>query len=140
VNSRGHPPTLVAAHPGNTNAVKSGVFSSTGRILAPRAKEISNAIMAAPHVSALDRIAAEEVGSLIALVEAIDRDLANNGLTKKGEARSLLKLRVQYSRRIQEWCDRFGLNPKARAELLRDLGATSVAVELARRREAGAGE
>lgn len=93
MNSRGHPPTLVASHPGNTNAVKSGVFSSTGRILPPRAREIAESILAAPHVSALDRIAAEEIGSLVALVEAIDGDLATNGLTKKGEARSLVTLR-----------------------------------------------
>ena len=135
MNKNGHPATLVAVQPGNTSAVKSGVYSETGRVLAPRAREIAELILCAAHTSPLDRIAAEEVGSLIALVEAIDGDLATTGLTKKGEARSLLKLRIQYSRRIQEWCDRFGMNPRARAELLRDLGAGSVALEFARRRE-----
>jgi hypothetical protein len=134
VNPNGTSANLVASHPGNTNAAKSGVYSRTGRILAPRAAEIAETIQSAPHVKGLDSIAAEEIGSLVALSEAIDRDLIANGITRRGEARTLVKLKIQISRRIQEWCDRFAMTPRARAELLRDLGATSVAVEYARRR------
>jgi hypothetical protein len=134
MNPNGTTANLVASHPANTNSVKSGIYSRTGRVLAPRAREIADAIIEAPHVTGLDRIAAEEIGSLVAIAEAIDRDLVENGITRRGEARTLVKLKIQISRQIQAWCDRFGMTPKARAELLHDIGATSVAVEYSRRR------
>ncbi len=43
----GHPQTLQASHPGNLNAVRHGVYS--GRVLAPRAREIADALMDLPH-------------------------------------------------------------------------------------------
>jgi hypothetical protein len=70
VNTDGHPATLVAAHPGNTNAVRSGIYSRTGRVLAPRAREIADEIMSSPYVSSFDALGAEEVASLVALLEA----------------------------------------------------------------------
>jgi hypothetical protein len=74
VRSRGTPANLIPAHTGNTNAVRSGVYSP--RTLAPRAREVADALLAAPQAVPLDQIAAEEIGSLVALLEAIDADLA----------------------------------------------------------------
>src|SRR4051794_6619627 len=79
VNPNGNPPTLRASHPGNTNATRHGVFSRTGRVLAPRAAEIAQAIMESAHVSGFDELGAQEIGSLIAMIEAIDLDLADRG-------------------------------------------------------------
>jgi len=112
MNPRGHKATLVPQHHGNTNAVRHGVFSS--RVLEPRAREIADSLMAAAHTSPLDQLAAEEIGSLVALIEAADRDLAERGLTRKGEARSLLELRIRLSGRLERWLKEFGGTPASR--------------------------
>jgi hypothetical protein len=57
VNNEGHSATLLAAHPENLNAVKSGVYSRTGRVLAERAQKIAESLMTLPHVHPLDSIA-----------------------------------------------------------------------------------
>jgi hypothetical protein len=77
---------LVASHPGNTNAVRSGLYSRTGRIIAPRAAEIAEELMSLPHVAGMDAIAAEEIGQVLATLEAIDADLRSRGVTKGGAA------------------------------------------------------
>lgn len=138
MNRKGTPSNLVAAHPGNTNAAKMGVYSP--RLLAPRAREVADALMAAPQAAPLDQIAAEEIGSLVALLEAIDADLDEHGLTTgKGEARSLLDLRVRVSGRLERWLREFGATPAARVEWAGSLGraeamATVMRDELARGR------
>ena len=66
MNRDGHPQTLVAAHPGNRNAERHGLYSP--RTLARRAREIADALMELPHVQPLDVLAAEEIGSVIAAV------------------------------------------------------------------------
>ncbi len=58
----GNPNKLVAAHPGNTNAVKSGIYSESGRVLAPRAQEIARELMKLPHVGGVDVLA--RIGAL----------------------------------------------------------------------------
>ena len=85
----GHPRTLVAAHPANGNAIRHGVYSS--RALAPRAAEVADALMQLPHVQPLDRVAADEIGSIVARLEAIDADLDARGHFGRGGARSLLE-------------------------------------------------
>jgi hypothetical protein len=115
VNQRGRKQNLVSAHPGNRNAVRSGVYSP--RTLAPRAREISDALMAAPHTVPLDAIAADEIGCIVALLEAIDAELIARGLTNaKGEARPLLDLRIRMSGRLERWLREFGATPASRAE------------------------
>src|ERR1051326_2924007 len=104
MNATGTPANLIASHPGNLNAIKSGVFSRSGRVLAPRAQEIAEVLLAAPHIKGIDAIGAEEIGSLVALLEALDTDITNRGVsTRSGEARTVVKLRLQASRRLQEW-------------------------------------
>jgi hypothetical protein len=77
--------TLVAAHPGNRNGLRHGVYSESGRALAPRAAQL----MQVPHTMPMDRVAAEEVASIVARLDAIDRDLEARALGRGG-ARSLL--------------------------------------------------
>ena len=64
MNRHGYPETLAPAPPANTRAVRHGVYSPDGRVLAPRAEAIADGLMALPHVQALDAVAAEEIGSL----------------------------------------------------------------------------
>jgi hypothetical protein len=115
VNQHGNPRNLRASQPGNRNALKFGVYSA--RALAPRAREIADALLAASHAVPLDQIAAEEIGSLVALLEAVDRDLLERGFTdRRGQARSLLDYRVRLSGRLERWLREFGATPASRVE------------------------
>ena len=114
MNTKGTKANLVGPHPGNRNAVKSGVYSP--RTLAPRAREIADALMGAPHTVALDVIAAEEIGALVAVLEAIDGDLGKRGIVDAdGNARSMLDHRARISRQLQRWLGDFGATPASRA-------------------------
>jgi hypothetical protein len=127
MNPKGNPNTLQAQQPGNTNALKFGVYSS--RSLAPRAREVADAVLAAPQAAHLDRFAAEEIGRLIALIDAIDADLGTNGVVSKGgKARSLLDYRLRASSRLEKMLVQFGLTPASRI----NVSAGSFATELAR--------
>jgi hypothetical protein len=134
MNNDGHPATLVAAHPTNTNAVKSGVYSRTGRVLSSRAAEIADAVMTCPLIREADEFAAAEVGRLVALIEAMDDEIERNGLTRRGDVRSIVKLRLQASRRLEEWLDRLGFTPRGRADLVSTIARGGLAAEIARRR------
>ena len=55
--------------------------------------------MTLPHVAGVDVIAAEEIGSILAQLEAIDRDLEERGRVRRGDARkSLLEHKAWLSR------------------------------------------
>lgn len=99
---RGHPKTLVPAHPGNTNAVRYGVYSR--RIIEPRAAEIEEGLLGNFEPTPTGRIAVHEVACCMAILEAIDRDLDERGIVdRRGEARSLLDHRARMSRRLDAW-------------------------------------
>jgi hypothetical protein len=136
VNTSGTPANLVPATTGNTNAVRHGVYSP--RSLEPRAQEVTEAIMSAAHTIGIDEVGAQEIGRLVALVEAIDADIAENGLTRKGDARTIVKLRLQASRRLQEWLSAYGMTPKGRAEFVQSLARGKLVAEIARRRQESA--
>jgi hypothetical protein len=74
---------LVASHPQNLNALKHGLYSP--RTFAPRAREVADGLMELPHVQPLDRLAADEIGSIIARLEAIDRDLHEREQLSRGQ-------------------------------------------------------
>lgn len=138
MNEQGNPSTLVAAQPGNANAVRSGVYSRTGRVLAERAEEIATALMGAPHTVPLDVLAAEEIGSLIAQLEAIDADLEARG---RRDRKTLLEHKARLTRELRTWLREFGGTPRSRAEWAKDLAQGGLAADIARRRaEARAGE
>jgi hypothetical protein len=131
----GHPSTLIASHPGNRSAAKSGAFSRTGAPNAERAQVVASAILEAPHTDALDWIAAREIGALVALIEAIDRDLAKRGgMDGRGNPRKILDMRLRASGRLERWLKEFGLTPASRAEWARTLAEGNLASEIAKRR------
>jgi hypothetical protein len=133
VNNNGTPTNLVPATTGNTNAVRHGVYSP--RSLEPRAQEVTEAIMSAQHTIGIDEVGAQEIGRLVAMIEAIDGDIVEDGLTRKGDARTIVKLRLQASRRLQEWLSAYGMTPKGRAEFVQSLARGKLVAEIARRRE-----
>jgi len=115
VNRQGHPETLRASQAGNSNALTHGAFSR--QTLAPRARELADALLQAPHTVPLDRLGAEEIGAVIAILERIDEELLANGLTdRKGNARSLVELRVRLSGRLERWLAAYGATPAARVQ------------------------
>lgn len=125
---------LVAAHPENLNAVRHGVYSS--RVLAPRAREVADQLMCLPHVRPLDALAADEIGSIVARIEAIDLDLDDRGQVGRNGAKSLLEHRVRLSRELRSWLREFGGTPKARADFANRLASSeSMAEAITRLRE-----
>ena len=114
---------MQATLPGNANAATHAAYSP--RLREPRAREIAEAVMSAPHVTQLDEIGAVEIGRLEALIETLDRVIAENGAVnaRSGKVRALVDLRLRASRRLGEWLDRYGMTPKGRAEWARDLAA-----------------
>jgi hypothetical protein len=116
VNSKGHKPTLVARHEGNTNAVKFGVYSD--RLLDARASEMASELDKSGTLGLIGNVAVHEVTRCAALLEAIDQDLAERGVVdKKGNARSLLDRRLRVSTRLERWLDR--VHSAAESEPLR---------------------
>jgi hypothetical protein len=131
----GHRATLVVAHQGNTNAARHGLYS--GRALAPRGAEIAKALMELPHVTGIDIVAAEEIGSIVARLEPIDGDLDERGHFGRGGARVLLEHKARLSRELRTWLREFGGTPKAKADFARSLSeGGGLAGEIARRRGA----
>jgi hypothetical protein len=130
-----HPNLLDGAPEGNTNALRHGLYASTVEHLEPRFRELVDAIMAEPHTVDADVIGATEIAKLTAMVEAIDKDLEERGLTTKGEARTMIDLRLRASRQLRDALAAFGFTPKARAEWLRDLASGSLADDIRRRRQ-----
>ena len=102
MNKLGNSPTLVAAHLGNTNAVKHGVHSP--RLLEARAVEIVAQLTQSCEFSPLDLVAVHEAARCIAILEAIDRDLDQRGLVdREGAPRYLLSHRSRTSRQLEQW-------------------------------------
>ena len=115
MNERGFPENLQPHQLNNTNAVQHGVYSR--RVMAPRAREIAEELLALPQTVPLDRVAAAEVGAIVAMIEAIDEVLLTRGLTdRSGKASSLVDLRVRLSGRLQRWLREFGATPASRVE------------------------
>ena len=112
-----------------------GLYSP--RVLAPRAEEIADGLMGLPHVRPLDALAADEIGSLVARLEAIDRDLDQRGHVGRNGGGSLLEHRVRLSRELRAWLKEFGGTPKARADFANRLASSeSLANAIDRLRDA----
>jgi hypothetical protein len=139
-NPKGTPENLIAAHPGNTNRLRHGIYSENGA-LDERTEQVTDAIMAAEHTVPLDEIGAVAIGRTVALLDAIADDLAERGLTnKKGEARSIVNVQLSATRRLAELLDRFGLTPRGRAEWARQLAeGESLAQTIKRKKKEAAG-
>jgi hypothetical protein len=102
MNKRGHPQTLVRAHPGNQNAVKQGIHSA--RLMQARAAEIASELGKLHEFSLTEQVAVQEMARCIAIIEAIDRDLDERGLVdSEGAPRNLLNYRARMSRQLEQW-------------------------------------
>jgi hypothetical protein len=111
MNQRGHPQSLVAAHPGNLNALKQGVHSP--RVIQARAAEIGAELTQSFEFSPAERLAAHEAARCIAILEAIDRDLDQRGLVdRKGEppryllnhrSRCRVRKSIRHAARVYSW-------------------------------------
>ena len=102
MNKGGTPQNLVPSHPGNTNAVKHGVHSP--RLIQARASEIFADLTQSLEFSPTQRLAVHEVARCMAILEAIDRDLDEQGLhDKRGRPRYLLDHRWRVSRQLDKW-------------------------------------
>jgi hypothetical protein len=136
MNPDGYPATLVESHPANMHAVRSGIWSRTGRVLQPRAEELVAELQDAPFLTHADRVGIEEIASLLALLEACDRELAE-GVVRRGRDRvALVKVRLGASRRLEGWLAHYGMTPRSRSELASVLAAgESIYDGLRRRRE-----
>jgi hypothetical protein len=107
MNPKGNPVSLVAAHPGNLNALKSGAHSP--RLIEARAAEIMSEFAGVEELDDEGRVALRELARLEALIEAIDHDLDARGVTdREGKERYLLQRRERYSRQLMETMERVG--------------------------------
>ena len=138
VNENGTPANLVASHPGNLDRVKSGLWSSTGRVLAPRAEEIAAALMELPHVTGVDILAAEEIGSILAQLEAIDLDLIERPARR--DRKTLLEHKARLGRELRSWLREFGGTPKSRADWAMTMAHGGLAAEIRRRTAQATGD
>ena len=109
--------------------MKHGVYSP--RALAAEAEEAADMLMALPHTVEIDRVAAVEIGRLLALIGRIDEALAQRGVGQ----RTLLDARLRASGRLQRWLDGFGATPQSRAAWAESVARGGLAAEIARRRQ-----
>jgi hypothetical protein len=94
VNEKGHAKTLVASQPGNTNAVKAGVYSA--RILEPRVRDLADEFEALPVAELRAQLLRLELAGLSVLAEAADQTLAKGGLVGRDEKpRTVAQLRLR---------------------------------------------
>jgi hypothetical protein len=102
MNARGTSKNLIAAHRGNTNALRHGVHSP--RFIAARASEIEAQLAQQFEFSLGELVTLREMAKLVAILDAIDEDLGERGLTdKKGNPRYLVDRRLRFSRQLDHW-------------------------------------
>ncbi len=106
MHKKGHAQTLVAAHPGNRNAVKSGVFSPA--TLAPRVYELEASIAERPVQEVVAEILRRELAALAAIGEAMDQSLATDGVHgRRGEPRTLVSLRLRLNEKLRQTLEQY---------------------------------
>jgi hypothetical protein len=131
-NPKGNRDALVPAPAGNTHGLQHGFYSK--RIVGERASAIADGLMGLPFTQPLDRLAAEEIASVIASLGAIDRALSDGKVEVRGKVRgSLLTAKAALSRELRTWLREFGASPLARYEVAAKLGRPSLGEEIARR-------
>jgi hypothetical protein len=129
MNTNGNPGTLVASHPGNTNAVKHGVHSAS--FIQPRAAEVAVHLNESFDFTDAQRVDVEQAARCIAIIEAIDRDLDERGLVgKRGEVRSILAYRSRISRELERWLAKLAPTMERQSGDLPDVGRDAYVTEL----------
>lgn len=129
---------LVASHPGNTHAERSGAFARRSLAADVEVQELAAAILAEPHVSGMDELGAVEIAKLLVLIDRIDADIAKRGVVrgKAGDPRAVLHHRRMFSAQLERWLAAYGLTPSSRADLLRAVATGGLAADIAQRRQA----
>jgi hypothetical protein len=105
VNKKGHTETLVAAHPGNRNAVRSGVYSPATR--APRVQELEAEIRERPAKEVITEVLQREIANLITLAEAMDESLLAGCVDRRGEPRTLIDRRLRLNDRLRRTLEQY---------------------------------
>src|SRR5436309_2309604 len=99
MNSRGTPQNLKAAHPGNRNAARAGVYSTAMR--EERARALKKELARRPFGEVVEDIRLQDLAGLLALRDLLDADIVVNGVTSgRGKSRRQADLLVSVSRRI----------------------------------------
>lgn len=139
-NPGGHAQTLVAAHPGNRNAGRHGIYSPAMR--EARARAVTDELMQLPHVTEADRLAVEQVGREQALVDTLTERLTDIGLDGPPAAVSLLLDYLGRAEgRLAKALAALGSTPVSRAKWARDLAeGESLADSIRARRAAAEGK
>jgi hypothetical protein len=138
MNAAGHPETLVASHPGNSNRLVHGLYSAR-RNLPPEAVELADRLMETAGLEQGDRAMAEEAAALQVLVDRLDGVLLAPGSISR-KPRTLLDHRARLSRQLVAALRELGLTPRVRAEYAARMGSpVSLAEELAKLRESAEG-
>ena len=113
MNPKGHSANLVAEHPGNTNALRSGAHSP--RLIEARAAEIVEEIGIANELDAMGKVSLWTLGRQLAVLEFMEQDLSERGFTdRNGKERYLIQRRERNVRLANEALDRV-LEAQARA-------------------------
>ncbi len=117
-----------------------GLYSEKAKpLFEARAREVAAALMSLPHVAPTDEVMAIEVGRTLAIIEAIDGDLARRGILARGGApRKLLTERRAHVRLLIELLREFGGSPRSRIELIAAAKTGTLGEALARIREGAA--
>lgn len=140
MNERGHPETLVAAHPSNLNALKSGVHSP--RVRAACVAELRQVVVSRPILEVAAETLEQERVTLRHLAEALVRDLETHGVsTRSGAARPQIDQGSAVQRQLTSLgrvasgsrANHHDRCPGSEAEHLIDVLRERLCVELARR-------
>ena len=98
MNPKGTPANLVAAHPGNTNALTHGIYSE--KCISERAAEIEVELQREFVFSPAQRLTVSALARCTATLEAIDRVIDTSGVSnKKGVPSAFLDPWLRLSRR-----------------------------------------
>ena len=136
MNRRGHPQTLVARHPGNSNATKVGVHSE--RVRLERAQERLEQLQQLPHFLPEGHPLLATISGQLALIDLIDEDLASRGPTDRhGRVRSIVDLRDRAVGRLLRLLEAAGLTPEGQQRLEAEADRRALAEDIAQLAETG---
>ena len=126
MNPKGHPETLrpgAGIRPPQPAFVHGAKTRDGSRRWDERSAEIQEELLALPHIQPIDAPACREIAKLMALIERVDRGLADGVVEKRNTARSLIETRTKLSRELRNWLKEIGGTPLARATWVATLNA-----------------
>jgi hypothetical protein len=121
VNKQGHKQSLVAAHPGNSNAAKSGFYSP--RLLQGRIDEVEQAIANESVEDLGIEFYRSEIARLLVLRDAADEELSSGVVGRGGKPKALVDQRLRISRQLERLLSHYEAAAAAQATQTRGLVA-----------------